>query len=723
MDTVKIDLKNCYGIKALKHDFHFKKTRAYALYAPNGVMKSSLAKTFKDAAQGLESTDRIFPARKTARSIVDEKGKEIEGDRVFVITPYDRELGITEKTSTLLLNPQMKREYDDLLRATAAAKSALLDALQTQADTKADPAEEISIAVMQAPGESDAALIRLRREVAEQKDNLFSTVPYDTVFNEKVVAALNTKDLKSAVKDYMEHYNKLLEGSTYFKKGTFDYYNADQIAKSLTDNGFFEAHHTVSLKATAGDREIRTQAELQGVVAEEKSRILTDAKLRKKFDDVAKQLQKNVELRNFCKYVQDQEALLARLDNPERLRQDVLKSYIKTHEGLYNDWLAKYEAADKRRKELEETAKAQQSQWKEVIEIFNDRFVVPFKLEAKNEAEVALGQTNIIELGFTYIDGDDKASLAKDDLLKSLSTGESKALYVLNVIFEIETRRKEKQETIIVVDDIADSFDYQNKYAIIQYLKDISEYTDGLFKMIVMTHNFDFFRTIFYRFVGYANCLTASRNDNGVELVQASAIKNVFARDWKKHFFEDSKKKIASIPFLRNLVEMTVGEDDPSYLRLTAMLHWKAETPKLTVADLDALYDDICRTTGASKNSKKLIHELIVEQAEECAKKASAGLENKIVLAIAIRLLSEKFMVDRIANPEFVASIDSNQAGSLIGKFKELFPGEDKNIKTLEKVAIMTPENIHVNAFMYEPIIDMSDDSLRRLYQRVKELK
>ena len=34
----------------------------------------------------------------------------------------------------------------------------------------------------------------------------------------------------------------------------------------------------------------------------------------------------------------------------------------------------------------------------------------------------------------------------------------------------------------------------------------------------------------------------------------------------------------------------------------------------------------------------------------------------------------------------------------------------------------MTPENIHLNAFMYEPIPDMSDDSLKALYSEVCNL-
>ena len=166
---------------------------------------------------------------------------------------------------------------------------------------------------------------------------------------------------------------------------------------------------------------------------------------------------------------------------------------------------------------------------------------MPFTLEAKNKIEVLLGQTPIIELGFTYSDGIDKVSLQRDDLLKSLSTGERKALYVLNVIFEIETRRKNRQETLVIIDDLADSFDYRNKYAIVQYLKDISDYDQ--FKLLIMTHNFDFLRTIESRFINYNKCLMASRSIDGVTLEKASGVRNVFTRDWKLHFFARSEEK------------------------------------------------------------------------------------------------------------------------------------------------------------------------------------
>ncbi len=98
-----------------------------------------------------------------------------------------------------------------------------------------------------------------------------------------------------------------------------------------------------------------------------------------------------------------------------------------------------------------------------------------------------------IEFLFTD-DSDEKSFDKKDDLLKILSTGEQRALYILNTIFEVEARKKEGVETLFIIDDIADSFDYKNKYAIVEYLKYMSEISN--FYMIILTHNFDFFRTV-----------------------------------------------------------------------------------------------------------------------------------------------------------------------------------------------------------------------------------
>lgn len=341
---------------------------------------------------------------------------------------------------------------------------------------------------------------------------------------------------------------------------------------------------------------------------------------------------------------------------------------------------------------------------------------------AENRISVILGQEPMLTLGFTYVDGTDTASVDKVTLLKTLSTGEKKALYILNIIFEVEARKKASQETLFIVDDIADSFDYKNKYAIIQYLKDIAD--EPNFMQILLTHNFDFFRTVESRFVKYSHCLMTTRSIAGeLSLKQATGIKNIFVKDWKLNFFTDPSKKIASIPFIRNIIEYTKGEEDACFIRLTSLLHWKQDSIGIAQNELDAIFNEVFGTSGSSENGNKPVVDIIKEEANKClVAGASINFENKIVLSIAIRLVAERFMTMRIDDPSYFGGIKSNQTQALLAKFKELFRGETAAIQILERVVLMTPEHIHLNSFMYEPILDMSDDHLRKLYTDVLAL-
>lgn len=718
MNRIKIDLENCYGIKKLDEQLDFSQGRVYAIYAPNGAMKSSLAQTFKDVATEAISVDRAFPARKTVRNITDENGHDLTKESVFVVLPYDEEFGHTEKTSTLLLDPVLRREFEKLYAEIDKSKDTLLDALRKQSHSKKDIEQEITAAF--AATDFYTALHRISKELEEQTETPFADTDYDRIFDDKVLTILGTQDVKAALDDYIARYNTLLEKSQFFKKGIFDYYNAGQIANTLAKNGFFEAKHSVYLNAEE-PKVIHNQQELETVIANEKTTILKDPKLLKQFDKLAKILEKNETLREFQKYMLDHPALLPQLSNIAQFKQNVWKSYLKVKYDLYKDVIVKHEHAQKRRKEIEAEAAKQNTQWEAVIQIFNERFFVPFKLEVKNKLAVMLGTEAIIDLGFTYFDGNDKAPMERPELLKCLSTGEKRAFYILNVIFEVEVRKKANQETLMVIDDIADSFDYQNKYAIIQYLKDIHD--DGHFKQVIMTHNFDFFRTIESRFVPYSKCLMASRNNNGITLERATGIRNIFVKDWKKAFFTDATKKIACIPFLRNLVEFTKGESDPKFSVLTSLLHWKADTLKITEADLHTVYKEICETNEAPpKGSDTPVIDIIKAQAKSCMKTAGDALEEKIVLAVAVRLAAESFMVEKINDYAFVSGITAHQTQELLARFKSQFPGQLTDIEILDRVQLMTPENIHLNSFMYEPIVDMSGEALRKLYNDASSL-
>ena len=377
-----------------------------------------------------------------------------------------------------------------------------------------------------------------------------------------------------------------------------------------------------------------------------------------------------------------------------------------------------------RLKAIEQEARSESTHWEAAIDLFNERFIVPFKLEAKNKAAVVFGHDSVLDLGYIFSDGGESISVERDALMKSLSQGERKALYILNIIFEIEVRRYAKQPTLFVVDDIADSFDYKNKYAIIQYLQDVSD--SPLFGQIILTHNFDFFRTVHSRFVGYRGCLMATKSDSGIELSQAFGIRNPFLLDWKARFFTDRKKRVASISFMRNLIEHLHGPEHADYETLTALLHWRpGSSDAIVQRQLDRVYVNLFggTATNAFAEDAELVVDMIQEEAVDCLNAVEGvNFEHKIVLSIAIRLAAEKLMVDRIGDPDFLATISSNQTAKLVKEFVARFGNEEPTIRVLNRVALMTPENIHLNAFMYEPILDMSDHSLKVLYGEVQGL-
>ena len=157
-------------------------------------------------------------------------------------------------------------------------------------------------------------------------------------------AFLRTQEAQGVIEVYVKRYNELLASSlTYFKKGTFDYYNAGQIAKSLASNGFFAAKHTVTLNAEK-KLEITTQKELEEVISKEKQAILKDKELRARFDALAKLLDANAQMREFRTFLLDHESYVSQLANAKKFRENVLKSYLKICFEMYAELMKEYGA-------------------------------------------------------------------------------------------------------------------------------------------------------------------------------------------------------------------------------------------------------------------------------------------------------------------------------------------------------------------------------------------
>lgn len=715
MKKISVNLSNCYGIGRLQCDFDFTNADTYSVYAPNGFMKTSLSKTFLDLSRSKNSSDLVHPDRETKREIRDESNVDLKPEQVFVIEPYNENFD-SDKTSLLLVNQAIKHQYDEALKKIEAKKDELFKRLKQRSGLTGRTITPESELLKRFGVSSIYDLLDvLENDVSEKPDERLSVIVYERLFNEKALALLESGQISQQLKDYIEKYNELIEGSPILSK-TFNHFHAKTINKNLADNGFFAANHSVNLFNGQTKEEVTSADELEAKIESEKTRILTDEGLSKKFEAIDKKLTTK-ELREFRDYLLDNKDVVAELGDYKTFQKDIWLAYLSAERDCYLDFLKEYRIGKEVIKQSIEAAKQEATEWAEVVKIFNERFTVPFTLDVSNQEDVIL-KGNRPEISFGFKEDAQPKAIDRKVLLEVLSQGEKRALYILNILFEINARRKQGQETLVIADDIADSFDYKNKYAIVEYLKDVSELDK--FCCIFLTHNFDFHRTISGRLnIKRQNRLFVAKNGRNLNLKEEKYQNNPF-EFWKDNL-GNKRYAISSIPFVRNLAEYC--DRGVEFNRLTSLLHIKADTSAITFQDLENIYKTIINKPNLTLPApQRPVIDVIFEIADEIAQEndEQAELESKIILSIAIRLKAEAFMVGKIANQPFVDGITKNQTLELLKRYKSDFSHELGPIALMEQVNLMTPENIHLNSFMYEPILDMSPKHLKQLYASVK---
>ncbi|HOE41528.1 MAG TPA: AAA family ATPase, partial [Rhodoferax sp.] len=497
---------------------------------------------------------------------------------------------------------------------------------------------------------------------------------------------------------------------------------AETVFDTLDRQGFFRGGHLVQLRGELGP--IGKEA-LETKLKAIHSRIDEDEALKRLRVNLAKnaQTQALVQLIENLSTV-EVDFLLERIKpaNQAKFRQALWLYYLQDNKDA-TSYIECYTESKDELQRIEALAATAVPQWTQAVELFNDRFLdMPFTLSVPNQVQAALGKESA-KLRFTFKDGPDTVEWSRQEV-KTLSQGERRALYLLNFIFEVEARKLRQQETIFIIDDIADSFDYKNKHAIIQYLYDIGQIP--YFRQIILTHNFDFFRALSDSFVHRDRCLMTNRGQVKICLTKADGISNYFIGMWKNNVANDDGILCATIPFTRNLIEYTKGEADADYLELTYLLHWKERTSVITVGTYLDIYNRLFRTAHDT-SSTVIIKDLIFTKAESICQKLNhdgLNLADKVLLSIAIRLRSEVFMTEAlrvIKNDAGYWCQSNNQFGALIKEFSALEPTSPA-LRVLGKVSVTVSSNIHLNSFMYEPILDLSLDHLIKLYREVENL-
>lgn len=729
------------GLKKLNKTIDYSNNNVAIIYAPNGTMKSSLAKTFEAIRDDRQVEEKVY-GLKSLCNISDEDNVALSKEQIIVINPFDE--NAYEGQGLLMANESLRKAYLSIHDSIESKKELLYSKIKEKFGYSTRSNFDVKNIMLNDWGLTSKkeydCLINIKELLHDpvmacslHEDDL----EYASLFNDKVYSMMKTGKTGELIEEYENKYRELVDKSLYMQQGIIDHNNYGNISNALNTNGFFAANNEVILKAKDGSASItlKEQKELDDLIKKEKEQVLDSKEIKDLFEKINKAISKNKDTQAFNTFLQTHQDIIVEYKDIDLFKKKVWVKAFLYYEHLLDELIDNYNKAQKNLKKLRDDAKEQVTDWKKALDLFKERFFVPFSIEPSNQEDVILNM-ELPSFKYIFSDSRGKKEVTKDNLLNVLSTGERRAYYILNMIFQILVAKKQGKECFVILDDISESFDYKNKYAIIEYISDISEYTDTngekLFKILLLTHNFDFYRTVSSRITKRGNSFIAFVDSDKIKLEKGQYTKNIFMH-YKKSLVQSYSDNImvASIPFVRNLIEYTEGDDNEDYLILTSVLHYKENTRQITLNQIQDIFNKYwCKkepVTFAKGRENEMVYDVLMQESEKITDIEKLEIENKLILSMAIRLIGESYMQNKIVSDlsnghDILKDIFSkkNQSARLIKAYKKYI--NDGAMNTLEIVAMITPENIHLNSFMFEPILDMSLKHLYKIYNDVKAL-
>lgn len=743
---IRINIENSYGIVKFRHGFTFTNTkngmcRFYGLYAQNGTMKSSFAKTLARYSEGQDIADEIF--RIPGKCEV----SGVSSNNILAFTSYDGQTEISDAAASLVSNDEVKMIYEKALKDVSGRYSDFQQKLAETTKTKQDNVSGLIERMYRQFVSKDAvstvtlpAVITLLKSSIgeiEKGNSQFCDIAF-SIFASSQFRRFITKDkYKTFYKKLSDAYDKLRSSPTYYRNG-FDSSSAYKLIQEIKKSKFFDAEHKVALTKDGGITEdgISSVDELDAHLKTDFDKIIEeDPSLKKPLEELIKDF--SVGINGDARRIFEDPSrrdILQFMGDEDRFYKNMWYGYLSDCLEEIKSLIKAQEAATKDINQALELAEKCENEWEDMVDVFNERFSsLPYKIKIDNKKDAIVNDEIIpmfsIEFknprvsGSPFVERPDSNNRL-DILGKTLSNGERKALYILNILFEIKQKLKTDQEILVVLDDIVESFDYKNKYAFFEYLQELVTENDNLY-VIALTHNFDFFRLVYEKIFPKDNSqfkIIARKENNELEVVDMFNPR-IFS-DIKGRATTDKSAWIATIPLARNLIEFRDGDNNPSYKTLTGALHTLSRDAK--VREIDSIISGTIGINGCPFELDDNIHEAIIAEAEVIASSSDDrfDLNSNLVLAIGSRLLIEKYVISKITDGQYDEAVNKakNLTRELITRYNNNVSDSNKEScrKIFNRAAMMVDGSIHLNAFMYEPLVDMGTWELKKLYNDIK---
>ena len=722
---LELDLRGCYGIKKLSYCFK-DVSLPLVIHAPNGTMKTSLKRTLDDLSNDKVPLDLVngLPA---ANYSVLLNGSPVPAGQIKTFA-YD-EGGLSNLSSdvaTMLASENDKRRYQASLNVYEQKKDILLQAIRTVFSKRADVAEKSIVDTFGKPME-DVLLAYPKKRLEGVVKPLVTIEKFSDVFSPAISNCI--KPASKIIRKYDAFVNRAMKRSGILKKGVFELADLEIVAQTLDAHHFYNAGHKVVFDEGGHMSEINNAVAMENLIREIKNSVSSDPNVASAFSNLQNSMAKKGIEKKPLKLIEAQPLAATYYANYDRFQQRFVLGVLKDHKNEFLDARKALLSERKIRKEIAYKAANGLNAWRDAVDEFNRRFATKYKMIVRDtQGHFLSGEPAHIEFIF-----DDHPSNPKnqEEIKGILSSGELRALFLLEVVFQSQKLLRSGRPCLLLYDDISDSFDYANKNCIMEYFKELAgQNTNGC--MLVLTHNFDFYRLFAYRISNRHHAFFAISEGGIIHIFPGGYLKDVLNNGIIAKTGSTINASFALIPFARGIVELTSLEqninDDPHYKFLCKLMHYRPAGARLTLGGVkqrisfdQRIHNNIF--TDGTPLSRNYYRELKAAcDAIAACTTLDQKLEDKLCLSMGIRIFAEKYCYRKLRGRNdlemALSDLLCSSFGVMLKEFKRHFP-YDKRLKDLELAAMLTSSDLHLNGFAYEPLIDYSIVRMRSLYRAI----
>lgn len=683
------------------------------IYAPNGVMKTSFSDGLSDLSKNRKPTD-VFNSKASSYEI-EFDGKVITSESVDTSIPVivyseniiNDEVFTNQDISRFVMSKELRDEYLKQLKRSDELKQKVFKAVAEKVTFDKKSTTKAEQLIKETFG-GDSTIETLKNIVLKEikmSDEILNVSLLD-VFNSNTDKILYSKEFVDQANCYKDIVSKKLN-EKIFNNG-FSINDLQSVFDNCKTSNYFKAGHSLYI-----DNEIYYEQQMSDYLKQLVLDVYQSDETKKVFDDTKKLLEKNKDTRKLADTILKVPEILIELNDPQQFKKNFIIAKIKAELSDFEaDKIALVDIEENIR-QIFKKSKEHQQVWRSVLEEYNSRFLNNvFEIVIANEEKAVL---DIETPQFQKVLKDSKVHI-DESIKKRLSSGERRAILILNLIFEVELLKSKNEPFLLVLDDIVESFDYKNKYAMLEYLK-VASCSDKM-QLIILTHNFDFYRSCRLVLSRNLESKLMAYNSQGIVTLYNANQKHYedfsYFKDWKNDGRITSY--LALIPFMRNIEELENGsKNNVIYNRLTVFLHYNSQTRYANLKDIKDIFTRFNFKDSADYDSKSYLTHLY-ESAKKLVESSSVKetcLQSKIIVGLFLRVFCDKFMWEKyieINGTDPKLPCDHNES-------RHLYDLIQKDLSKDEKLLIMSiftiaPSLIHVNSFMYEPLVDIGSEKL-----------